>query len=66
MLTRLRMKQAFGRLVRRAEDRGVFVLLDNRMPSRLLGAFPEDVNVQRVGMREAIEQTRTFLRPGQD
>ncbi|WP_417834374.1 ATP-dependent DNA helicase [Thalassospira xiamenensis] len=66
MLTRLRMKQAFGRLVRRAEDRGVFVLLDNRMPSRLLGAFPEDVNVQRVGMREAIEQTRAFLRPNAD
>lgn len=61
MLTRLRMKQAFGRLVRRAEDRGVFVLLDNRMPSRLLGAFPEDVEIQRVGLREAIEQTCDFL-----
>ncbi|MDP2697622.1 ATP-dependent DNA helicase [Thalassospira sp.] len=61
MLTRLRMKQAFGRLVRRAEDRGVFVLLDNRMPTRLLGAFPEDVAVQRVGLKEAIEQTRLFL-----
>ncbi|AUG52081.1 ATP-dependent DNA helicase [Thalassospira marina] len=65
MITRLRMKQAFGRLVRRAEDRGVFVLLDNRMPSRLLGAFPDDVNVQRVGLKEAIEQTRLFLNPGQ-
>jgi len=52
--------------IRRAEDRGVFVLLDNRMPSRLLGAFPEDVEVQRVGLREAIEQTRMFLRPDQN
>ncbi|WP_277278981.1 hypothetical protein [Thalassospira lucentensis] len=39
----------------------MFVWLDNRMPSRLLGAFPEDVEVQRVGSREAIEQTRGFL-----
>ncbi|MGF1627674.1 MAG: ATP-dependent DNA helicase, partial [Alphaproteobacteria bacterium] len=30
--TRLRLKQAFGRLVRRADDRGVFVLLDGRTP----------------------------------
>ena len=35
MITRLRLKQAFGRLVRRADDTGVFVLLDPMMPSRL-------------------------------
>ena len=34
MLTRLRLKQAFGRLVRRADDRGVFVMLDRQLPSR--------------------------------
>ena len=39
-ITRLRLKQAFGRLIRRATDRGVFVLLDPMMPSRLRGAFP--------------------------
>ena len=39
MLTRLRLKQAFGRLVRRPRT-AVFVLLDPMMPSRLLGAFP--------------------------
>jgi ATP-dependent DNA helicase DinG len=50
MLTRLRLKQAFGRLIRRAGDRGVFVMLDSAMPSRLLGAFPEDVQVARVGL----------------
>ncbi len=39
-ITRLRLKQAYGRLVHRADDRGVFVLLDPMMPSRLAGTFP--------------------------
>jgi len=62
MLTRLRLKQAFGRLVRRADDRGVFVLLDPMMPSRLLGAFPEGVPVARVGLAEAVDGLATFFR----
>ncbi len=61
MIARLRLKQAFGRLVRRADDTGVFVLLDPMMPSRLFGAFPEGVTVRRVGLAEAVETTRTFL-----
>ncbi len=60
-LTRLRLKQAFGRLVRRADDTGVFVLLDRMMPSRLLGAFPEGVSVERIGLKEAVARTRSFL-----
>ena len=61
MLARLRLKQAFGRLVRKADDRGVFVLLDPMMPSRLKGAFPDEVPVERVGLAEAVEATRSFL-----
>ena len=64
MLTRLRLKQAFGRLVRRADDQGVFVLLDPMMPSRLLGAFPEGVAVRRCGLAEAVEETAAFLAAG--
>jgi ATP-dependent DNA helicase DinG len=60
-LTRLKLKQAFGRLVRRADDRGVFVLLDPMMPSRLLGAFPPGVEIARVGIKTAIEETRAFF-----
>ena len=63
MLARLRLKQAFGRLVRKADDRGVFVLLDPSMPSRLRGAFPDEVPVERVGLAEAVEATRSFLAP---
>jgi ATP-dependent DNA helicase DinG len=60
-IARLRLRQAFGRLIRRATDRGVFVLLDRRTPSRLLSAFPAGVAVRRVGLAEAVRQTREFL-----
>lgn len=62
MITRLRLKQAFGRLVRREDDRGLFVMLDSRMPSRLATAFPDGVEIERVGLAEAIAATRDFLR----
>ena len=57
MLTRLRLKQAFGRLVRREGDRGVFVMLDRQLPSRLCGTFPQGVLVRRVGLAEAVAAT---------
>ncbi len=60
-VTRLRLKQAFGRLIRRATDRGVFVMLDTSLPSRLRGAFPADARYERVGMAEAIAQVKAFL-----
>jgi ATP-dependent DNA helicase DinG len=60
-IARLRLRQAFGRLIRAAGDRGVFVLLDRRMPSRLLSAFPQGVDVKRVGLAEAARQTAAFL-----
>jgi ATP-dependent DNA helicase DinG len=61
MLARLRLKQAYGRLIRRADDRGVFVMLDSRLPSRLLSAFPLGVTVERVGLADAVAETRRFL-----
>jgi ATP-dependent DNA helicase DinG len=60
-ITRLRLKQAFGRLVRRADDHGVFVLLDPMMPSRLAGAFPEGAQPRRVGLAEAVTEVGAFL-----
>ncbi|WP_374380460.1 ATP-dependent DNA helicase [Dongia sp.] len=62
-LTRLKLKQAFGRLIRRADDHGVFVLLDKAMPSRLLTAFPDDVTVERIGLKAALDLTAGFLDP---
>lgn len=66
MLARLRLKQAFGRLVRRAGDHGVFVLLDPMMPSRLHSAFPPGTEVRKVGLAEAVALTRDFLARPQD
>ena len=63
-LTRYRLAQAYGRLIRRDRDRGVFVLLDPMMPTRLCGAFPEDVSVARVGLAEALSEVRGFLAQG--
>ena len=60
-IARLRLRQAFGRLIRTATDRGVFVLLDRRTPSRLLSAMPAGVDVQRVGLAESVRQTAAFL-----
>ncbi len=61
MIARLRLKQAYGRLVRRDSDAGVFVVLDPMMPSRLAGAFPDGVAVVRLGLAEAVAETRAFL-----
>ena len=63
-LIRLRLRQAFGRLVRRADDRGVFVMLDSAFPSRLLNAFPEGVEPVRSGLADAIAGVRGFLGTG--
>ncbi len=60
-IARYRLRQAFGRLIRSATDRGVFVLLDRQTPSRLLSAFPQGVEVRRVGLRQAVAETRAFL-----
>ncbi|MDR3539188.1 MAG: helicase C-terminal domain-containing protein, partial [Acetobacteraceae bacterium] len=60
-IVRLRLRQAFGRLIRRATDRGVFVLLDRQAPSRILSAFPAGVAVRRVGLAQAVAQTQEFL-----
>lgn len=61
LITRLRLKQAFGRLIRRADDRGVFIMLDGATPTRLLSAFPEETPVERLGLAEVIRKTREFL-----
>lgn len=61
MIVRLRLRQAFGRLIRTRRDCGVFVILDSRLATRFTTAFPEDVEVQRIGLVDAIDQVGTFL-----
>ncbi len=60
-IARLKIKQAYGRLIRRAGDRGVFIMMDPMLPSRLHGAFPEGVDIIKTGLADAAEQVRKFL-----
>ncbi len=53
-IIRARLAQAFGRLIRRADDCGSFVLLAAAVPSRLLTAFPAGTPVRRVTLDEAV------------
>ena len=62
-LARGRISQAFGRLIRRADDRGVFVMLDAAAPTRLFAGLPPGVEVQRMSLVEAIERVEAFLSP---
>jgi ATP-dependent DNA helicase DinG len=57
-IVRARLAQAFGRLIRRADDQGRFVLLSAAVPSRLLSAFPPGTPVRRVTLDEAVEHAR--------
>ncbi|HEV2365790.1 MAG TPA: ATP-dependent DNA helicase [Caulobacteraceae bacterium] len=61
-VARARIAQAFGRLIRRADDKGVFVLLDAAAPTRLFASLPEGISVERVSLVEAIEATSAHLR----
>jgi len=60
-LARGRIAQAFGRLIRRADDRGVFIMLDAACPTRLFAALPPGAEVLRMGLAEAVELTQGFL-----
>ena len=60
-LARARIAQAFGRLIRRADDKGVFVMLDAAAPTRLFSGLPEGVTLERVSLVEAIEAVGEHL-----
>ena len=60
MVVRLRLRQAFGRLIRSAKDRGCFVMLDARLASRFATAFPPGLVIERMGLVDAIEAVKGF------
>ncbi|GGA44180.1 ATP-dependent DNA helicase [Sphingomonas psychrolutea] len=64
-IVRARLAQAFGRLIRRADDHGAFVLLSAAMPSRLLSAFPPGVPIRRVTLDEAVARASALPSPDQ-
>ena len=62
-IIRAKMAQAFGRLIRSADDKGHFVLLSSAVPSRLLTAFPPGTPIRRVTLAEAVASVKTGLSP---
>jgi ATP-dependent DNA helicase DinG len=60
MIVRLRLRQAFGRLIRRKDDRGIFVILDNRLASRFKTAFPDELEIERMGLVDALDAVKRF------
>jgi ATP-dependent DNA helicase DinG len=63
-VVRARLAQAFGRLIRRQGDCGLFVILSSAMPSRLLSAFPPGVPIRRVPLDVAIARVEDRLAAG--
>jgi ATP-dependent DNA helicase DinG len=61
-IARRRITQAYGRLIRRGDDKGVFVILGAQVPSRLLAGLPCGVEIERTGLAEAARLTAEFLR----
>ncbi len=55
-IIRARLAQAFGRLIRSAEDHGHFIVLSAAFPSRLLTAFPPGTPIRRVTLDEALQR----------
>ncbi len=60
-LVRFRLKQAFGRLIRHKDDKGVFILLDSAFPSQMQDAFPENVIIERTPINELTDHVQEFL-----
>ncbi|MDR2008842.1 MAG: ATP-dependent DNA helicase [Alphaproteobacteria bacterium] len=58
---RLKLRQAFGRIIRKEEDRGIFVLLQNAVPSEFLQAFPQNIEVKKISIEETISTIKLFF-----
>lgn len=54
-IVRTRTAQAFGRLIRTAQDDGIFIILQGG-PSRILSVVPEAAPRQRMTLAEAVRQ----------
>lgn len=59
-LARRKLRQAYGRLIRRRDDFGLFIILDSRTPTRLFSSFPPGVEPLRMGLADAITFAEEF------
>ncbi len=55
------LKQAFGRLIRNKNDKGVFVMLDSSFPSKYKASFPKGVQIKHVSLADAVLAVNSFF-----
>lgn len=61
VIVRLRLAQAFGRLIRRADDKGCFVILGAPTPTRSLAGLPPGAAIERVTLSDACDAVAAFV-----
>ena len=61
VIVRLRLAQAFGRLIRRADDKGAFVILGAATPTRSLSGLPPGAEIQRITLSDACDAVAAFV-----
>jgi hypothetical protein len=59
-LARAKWPQPSAGWICRADDKGVFVMLDAAAPTRLFASLPPNTEVQRMGLAEAVELAGGF------
>ena len=59
-IMRMKLRQAYGRLIRKSDDKGLFVTFDSALPSRLSSAFPSEVSIQRISLANAMFEIHNF------
>ncbi|MDR2833151.1 MAG: DEAD/DEAH box helicase, partial [Streptococcaceae bacterium] len=62
----LRLRQGLGRLIRSKDDKGVMLILDQRISTknygkRLLNVFPKDIEIKPMNSHNIVEQIKEFL-----
>lgn len=61
VIVRLRFAQAFGRLIRRADDKGAFVVLGAATPTRSLAGLPPGATIERLTLSDACDAVAAFV-----
>ena len=61
MPVRMKLAQAFGRLIRKKDDKDMFVMLDRAIPSETPTAFPKDTPIEKLGLKDALEKIKEFF-----
>lgn len=61
VIVRMRLAQAFGRLIRQEGDKGVFIMLGAATPSRTLSGLPPGAVPIRMTLTEACDLVRDFV-----